>query len=336
MKILVTGGSGYIGSHTCLELLKMNYEVAVIDNLSNSKKTSLKRVEKITKNKIDFFKVDLLDLKKLNHVFDKFTPDAVIHFAGKKAVGESVIKPIEYYKNNLGGTINLIEVMKNHNIKKIIFSSSCTVYGLPNKVPIKEDFPVSAVNPYGRTKLFIEFLLQDVSQSDPNWNIIVLRYFNPVGADQSGIIGEDPNGIPNNLFPYITQVAVGKLPILSIYGNDYPTPDGTCIRDYIHVSDLAFGHVKAIDKLRKSSGTNTYNLGTGKGYSVLEVLSTFEKVTGKNIPHRFVKRREGDVSASYSDTTKARRELGWKANKNLEDMCKDAWHFQSLNPRGYN
>src|SRR3989344_4656627 len=333
MKVLVTGGAGYIGSHTCLELLKENHEVIVTDNLSNSKEISLKRVEALAKKNIIFRKVDLLDYTILNKTFADFSIDAVIHFAGKKAVGESVKSPLDYYKNNFVGTLNLLEVMREHHVKKIIFSSSCTVYGDPKKVPITEDAPLSnPASPYGRTKLFIEQMLQDLYQSDTNWHIMLLRYFNPVGADPSGQIGEDPNGIPTNLFPFITGVAVGKLPKLSVFGNDYKTPDGTCIRDYIHVSDLAYGHVKALTKLTKEPGISVYNLGTGKGYSVLEVINTFKKVTGKDIPFEFVPRRAGDITAAYADYSKAKKELGWVAQKTLEDMCRDAWHFQSLNP----
>lgn len=335
MKILVTGGAGYIGSHTCLELLRVGHEVIAIDNLSNSSEKSLKRVEDLVKKSLIFRKVDLLETKEVNGVFEQFPIDAVIHFAGKKAVGESVKIPLTYYENNFVGTLNLLKVMNTHKVRKIIFSSSCTVYGDPKKVPIKEDFPVSAVSPYGRTKLFIEYMLKDLSGSDPDWHIILLRYFNPVGADPSGKIGEDPKGIPTNLFPLITKVLIGELPKLSVFGNDYPTPDGTCIRDYIHVSDLAFGHVRALDKLNASPGVYIYNLGTGKGYSVLEVIDAFKKVTKKDVPFEFTPRREGDVAAAYANPSKAKKELGWTAQKTLEDMCKDAWHFQSLNPNGY-
>lgn len=335
MKVLVTGGAGYIGSHTSLELLKEGHEVVVIDNLSNSKEISLKRVEKLSGKSIDFKKVDLLDPPGLNKIFDEFKIDTVIHFAGLKAVGESVKIPLEYYRNNFVGTLNLLDAMIKHNVKKLLFSSSCTVYGNPDKVPITEDFPVSAASPYGRTKLFIEHMLQDLYESDKDWHIILLRYFNPVGADPSGQIGEDPNGIPTNLFPFITQVAVGKLQKLSVFGNDYPTPDGTCIRDYIHVSDLAYGHVKALEKLDKNSGSFIYNLGTGKGYSVLDVVNAFKKVLGRDIPYQIVDRRAGDVVAVYADPTKAKDELGWETKKTLEDMCRDAWNFQSQNPNGY-
>lgn len=335
MKVLVTGGAGYIGSHTCLSLLKNGFDVVVMDNLSNSKKTSIKRVEKLSGKKIDFREVDLLDIEGMDKLFSESEIGAVIHFAGKKAVGESVKIPLDYYKNNFSGTVNLLEVMAKHKVKKIVFSSSCTVYGNTDKVPITEDFPVSAASPYGRTKLFIEQMLGDVYIADNDWHIIILRYFNPVGADPSGEIGEDPNGIPNNLFPYITQVAIGRLPKLSIFGGDYPTRDGTCIRDYIHVSDLAEGHVKALDKAEKDSGLFTYNLGTGRGYSVLEAVKAFQEATGKEIPYEIVERREGDVVEVYADTTKAKNELMWEAKKSLLEMCKDAWNFQSKNPQGY-
>jgi UDP-glucose 4-epimerase len=336
MRILVTGGAGYIGSHTVLELLKENYEVVVIDNLSNSKETSLNRVKKLSNKDLFFKKVDLLDKNELDKVFNDSSIDAVIHFAGKKAVGESVRIPLDYYKNNITGTLNLLETMDKHNIKKLIFSSSATVYGVTEEMPLTEDFHISnTTSPYGRTKIFIEHILADLYNSDNSWHIIPLRYFNPVGADKSGEIGEDPNGIPNNLFPYITQVAVGKLEKLSVYGNDYPTPDGTCIRDYIHVSDLARGHVQAIDKLNQRPGLNIYNLGTGHGSSVLDVVQAFEKAIGKKIPYEFVDRRAGDTATTYADPSKAKKELNWEAKLNLDDMCRDAWNFQSKNPKGY-
>ncbi len=337
MHILVTGGAGYIGSHTCLELLNGGYQVTVIDNLSNSSRESLRRVEGLTGKTITFFEVDLLDRAGLDEVFTKCQEkiDAVIHFAGKKAVGESVEKPLLYYHNNITGTLLLCEVMAVHGVKNIIFSSSATVYGDPATVPITEDFPLSCTNPYGRTKLMVEEILRDVHTADNGWNVCLLRYFNPVGAHESGQIGEDPRGIPNNLVPYITQVAVGQRAQLSVYGNDYPTPDGTGVRDYIHVVDLALGHVKALDKLFQSPGVVIYNLGTGKGYSVLEMVRTFVEASGRAIPYLIVGRRPGDIAACYADPDKAFRELGWKAQYGLREMCEDSWRWQKNNPKGY-
>jgi len=334
-QILVTGGTGFIGSHTVLELLKKNDDVVVLDNLSNSKKESLKRVEKLNGKKIQFHEIDLLDKNSLQSLFSSYHFDSVIHFAGLKAVGESVKEPIRYYQNNITGTLNLCEVMNDHDVKKIVFSSSATVYGDPEESPIPERSKLSAVNPYGATKLVIENILRDIYRSDPSWSIALLRYFNPVGAHESGLIGEDPNGIPNNLMPYITQVAVGKLDQLNIFGNDYETPDGTGIRDYIHVVDLAIGHLKSLEKLTKAQGLYTYNLGTGKGNSVLEVVHAFEKATGVTIPYKFMPRRPGDAAICYADVSKAADELNWKTVYNLEDMCRDAWKWQSMNPNGF-
>ena len=335
MRVLVTGGAGYIGSHTCIELLQAGYEVTVVDNLSNSKEESLRRVQEYTGKALDFHRVDLLDGEALTAVFGKSSIDAVIHFAGLKAVGESVTIPLRYYHNNVTGTLTLCEVMRAHNVKNVVFSSSATVYGDPHAVPIKEDFPLSPTNPYGRTKLIIEEILRDLHRADEAWNIALLRYFNPVGAHPSGRIGEDPNGVPNNLFPYITQVAVGKLAELSVFGNDYPTHDGTGIRDYLHVVDLAIGHINALDKLASNPGVVTYNLGTGRGYSVLEVVSAFEKACGRKIPYKIVGRRPGDVASCYADPSKAKTELGWSAERGIDEMCADAWNWQSHNPNGY-
>lgn len=336
MHILVTGGAGYIGSHTCLVLLECGHQVTVVDNLSNSSRESLRRVEELTGKKIAFFEVDLLDRAGLAGVFAQCEKiDAVIHFAGKKAVGESVLQPLIYYHNNITGTLILCEVMAAHGVKNIIFSSSATVYGDPATVPISEDFPLSCTNPYGRTKLMIEEILGDVYRADNEWNICLLRYFNPVGAHISGRIGEDPGGIPNNLVPYIAQVAVGKLTRLSIFGNDYPTPDGTGVRDYIHVVDLAEGHVKVLDKLLQRPGVVVYNLGTGRGYSVLEMVRTFAEACGREIPYRIVDRRPGDIAACYADPAKALRELGWQARYGLLEMCRDSWRWQKNNPQGY-
>ncbi len=334
MRILVTGGAGYIGSHTCVELLNAGYDVVVVDNLRNSKIAALERVEKITGKKVDFIQLDLRERDKLNEVFERFSIDAVLHFAGLKAVGESVQIPLEYYENNVHGTIVLCQVMQVHNIRKLVFSSSATVYGSPEQMPIREDFPIAPLNPYGHSKAMIEQILRDLYISDPTWQVTLLRYFNPVGAHPSGLIGEDPNGIPNNLFPFITQVAVGRLPYLRVFGNDYPTPDGTGIRDYIHVVDLALGHLSALEKLIQP-GVYTYNLGTGRGYSVLEVVSAFERACGKPIPYRIVERRPGDAAVSFADPSLAQKELGWFARRSLDDMCQDAWRWQSLNPNGY-
>ena len=335
MKILTTGGAGYIGSHTCVELLQAGHEVAVVDNLSNSKQESLNRVQKITGRSLSFYRVDLLDKAALAEVFRKQSFDAVIHFAGMKAVGESTRIPLRYYQNNIIGTLNLCEVMKEFGVRTIVFSSSATVYGNPHKVPITEDFPLSAANPYGRTKLMIEEILRDLRAAEPEWQIALLRYFNPVGAHESGGIGEDPNDIPNNLFPYIAQVAVGKLKELPIFGNDYPTPDGTGVRDYIHVVDLSRGHLRALEKLRTKPGLVIYNLGTGRGYSVLEAVAAFSKACGKPIPYKIVGRRAGDIASCYADPSLAQRELGWEAAKGLEEMCADTWRWQRENPLGY-
>lgn len=337
MHILVTGGAGYIGSHTCLELLNRDYLVTVVDDLSNSSRESLARVEELTGKKIAFFEVDLLNRDALTEVFAASGQkiDAVIHFAGKKAVGESVAKPLLYYHNNITGTLILSEVMAAHGVKNIIFSSSATVYGDPATVPITEDFPLCCTNPYGRTKLMVEEILSDVHGADNEWNVVLLRYFNPVGAHKSGRIGEDPNGIPNNLVPYITQVAVGKLEQLSVFGDDYSTPDGTGVRDYIHVVDLAVGHVKALEKLFERPGVVVYNLGTGKGYSVLEMVKSFAEVSGKDVPYQIVSRRPGDIAACYADPQKALLELGWEAVHGLREMCEDSWRWQKNNPQGY-
>ncbi len=335
MAILVTGGAGYIGSHTCVELLNAGHEVVVVDNLCNSSEIALQRVEELTNKKVKFYKVDLLDREALTEVFEKESIDSVIHFAGLKAVGESVAKPLEYYYNNITGTLILLDVMRNHNCKNIIFSSSATVYGNPHTVPITEDFPLSVTNPYGQTKLMTENILQDVYKADNEWNIVLLRYFNPIGAHKSGRIGEDPKGIPNNLVPYIAQVAVGKLECLGVFGNDYPTPDGTGVRDYIHVVDLAIGHVKALKKLEGNQGVSIYNLGTGNGYSVLEVLHAFEKACGKTLKYQIKPRRAGDIPTCYADPKKAKDELGWVAERGIEEMCEDSWRWQSTNPNGY-
>ncbi len=338
MHIIVTGGAGYIGSHTCLELLNTGHEVTVIDNLCNANQEGLRRVEQLTGKTIRFFQVDLLDSVAVDQVFKESpTATAVIHFAGLKAVGESVEKPLLYYKNNLTGTLNLCQIMQDHGIKNIVFSSSATVYGDPATVPITEDFPLLAcTNPYGRTKSMIEDILRDVYIADQDWNIALLRYFNPVGAHESGRIGEDPNGIPNNLMPYISQVAVGKLEELSVFGDDYPTPDGTGVRDYIHVVDLATGHLRALEKLEEKPGVVTYNLGTGQGYSVLDMVKAFEKVTGKKVAYRIDPRRSGDIAQCYADPSLAKKELGWKAQRGIDEMCTDTWRWQSNNPNGYN
>jgi UDP-glucose 4-epimerase len=333
--ILVTGGAGYIGSHTCIELLEANYKVVVVDNLCNSKSDSLSRVEELTGHNFQFHLADLRDAAAMHLLFRKEKIDAVIHFAGLKAVGESTEMPLAYYQNNVGGTANLLEAMNKYGVKDIVFSSSCTVYGAPETLPLREDCPLEAVNPYGQTKLTIECMLKDLAASDPAWNISILRYFNPVGAHPSGEIGEDPLGIPNNLMPYITQVAVGELAELSVWGDDYDTPDGTCIRDYIHVVDLAKGHINALKKLEDNPGLMIHNLGTGQGYSVLDVIKGFEKATGKQIPHRIVGRRAGDAPAVYDDPSLAEKELRWKAELGLEEMCRDAWNWQQKNPKGY-
>ncbi|MBR3161670.1 MAG: UDP-glucose 4-epimerase GalE [Bacilli bacterium] len=334
MKILVTGGTGYIGSHTCVELLKNYYEVIIVDNLSNSKEEVVNSIKKITGKDVTFYKGDVCDKKLLEKIFKENKIDAVIHFAGYKAVGESVEKPLEYYQNNIGSTINLCNVMREYNCKRLIFSSSATVYGEQKVMPIKEDYPVGGTtNPYGTSKLFIEHILEDLVVSDPKWSITLLRYFNPIGADKSGLIGDNPNGIPNNLMPYVCRVATGELKELSVFGNDYDTPDGTGVRDYIHVSDLAHGHVLAIKKVTKDQGINVYNLGTGTGYSVLDIINTFNKVNNLNIPYKIVDRRPGDIAICYADTTKAYKELGFKCKMTLEDMVKDSYNFYKTNKK---
>lgn len=336
MAILVTGGAGYIGSHTVIELQNTGYDVVVMDNLSNSSEVALERVQEITGKPLTFYKADILDREATEEIFAKEKIEAVIHFAGLKAVGESVQKPWEYYNNNITGTLILLDVMRKHNVKNIIFSSSATVYGEPEKVPVTEETPKgSCTNPYGWTKSMLEQILTDIQKADPAWNVILLRYFNPIGAHKSGKIGENPNGIPNNLMPYITQVAVGKLPKLGVFGNDYPTPDGTCIRDYIHVLDLATGHVKALERLKKNAGLDIYNLGTSIGYSVLDVIHNFEAATGITIPFEFKPRRAGDIPVNYSNADKAWKELGWKAQYGIKEMCEDSWRWQSSNPNGY-
>ncbi len=326
-KILVTGGTGYIGSHTVVELVEKGEEVVIVDNFSNSSPDVLEKLKEITGKEIKCYEVDLLDEEKLEQVFKENEIESVIHFAGLKAVGESVAKPIEYYHNNITGTLILLKLMKKYNCKKIVFSSSATVYGNPEKLPIKEDFPLSTTNPYGSTKLMIEQILQDVNVSDKEFSVAILRYFNPIGAHESGLIGEKPNGIPNNVMPYIVKVATGEYEALTVFGNDYPTPDGTGVRDYIHVVDLAKGHLKALDKIRKEVGVKIYNLGTGKGYSVLELVQNFEKMNNIKVNYKIGARRPGDIPACYADANKAERELGWEAEKNIEDMCKDTWHF---------
>lgn len=333
--ILVTGGAGYIGSHTVLEMLTQGDQVIVVDNLSNSSRESLRRVEELTGQKITFYEIDLLDREALKIPFKKHAIDAVIHFAGLKAVGESVEIPLSYYQNNITGTLNLLEEMKDNEVKKLVFSSSATVYGDPSSVPITEDFPVSATNPYGRSKLIIEEILGDLHTSDEEWDIALLRYFNPVGAHESGRIGEDPNGIPNNLMPFISQVAVGKLEKLAVFGDDYETRDGTGVRDYIHVVDLAQGHLKALDHLMTHPGLVTVNLGTGQGYSVLEMVKAFETASGKQVAYEIVARRAGDIAECYAETSKAWDVLEWRATRGLDEMCVDAWRWQSKNPEGY-
>ena len=337
MTILVTGGAGYIGSHTCVELLEAGYEVIIVDNLYNASEKAVDRIRKITGKEAVFYPVDICDREALGRVFDAHQVDAVIHFAGYKAVGESVSKPIEYYSNNIYGTLTLTDVMRSHGVKNIIFSSSATVYGDPAFVPITEECPKGVcTNPYGWTKWMLEQILTDLHTADPEWNVILLRYFNPIGAHKSGMLGEDPKGIPNNLLPYVAQVAIGKLPSLGVFGNDYDTPDGTGIRDYIHVVDLAKGHVLAIRKLADKDGVNIYNLGTGNGYSVLEVVKAFEKACGHAIPYEIKPRRPGDIAVCYCDPGKAKRELGWEAMYGIDDMCADSWNWQSKNPDGYN
>jgi UDP-glucose 4-epimerase len=334
--ILVTGGAGYIGSHTAVELLNAGHDVVIVDNLSNSCAESLERVKELTGRDLEFHEVDILDKDALSAIFAIQPVDAVIHFAALKAVGESVSMPLKYYWNNITGTLVLCEVMRDHNVKNIVFSSSATVYGDPASVPITEDFPLSATNPYGRTKLMMEYILRDLHIADESWNIAILRYFNPVGAHESGRIGEDPNGIPSNLMPFISQVAVEKRASLSVFGSDYPTPDGTGVRDYIHVVDLAVGHLKALDKLKEKVGVIVYNLGTGCGFSVLDVVKAFEKASGKQVSYELVDRRPGDVAECYADPTYAEKELGWKAERGIDEMCADSWRWQSNNPNGYN
>lgn len=327
-KILLTGGSGYIGTHTAVELQNAGFEIVCIDNCSNSDPNALKRVEKITGKTVKFYQNDILDADALRKIFTENEIAAVIHFAGLKAVGESVSIPLKYYRNNFSGTVTLCEVMAEFGIKCIVFSSSATVYGMPKELPIREDFPLSATNPYGRSKLMIEEMLRDIAVSDPNWSISILRYFNPVGAHPSGLIGELPRGIPNNLMPYIAQVATGKLQRLRVFGNDYPTPDGTGVRDYIHVVDLALGHVAALNRALTKTGVDVYNLGTGQGYSVLQLLHSFEKAAGKEIPYEITPRRPGDIAACYADPSKAKAELNWTATRGVKEMCEDVWRWQ--------
>ena len=336
MAVLVTGGACYIGIHTVVELQNAGYDVVVLDNLSNASEKALDRVSKITGKPVKFYKADILDRDALNDIFDKETIESCIHFAGLKAVGESVVKPWEYYENNIAGTLTLVDVMRKHNVKNIIFSSSATVYGDPAQIPITEECPKGqCTNPYGWTKSMLEQVLTDIQKADPEWNVMLLRYFNPIGAHKSGTIGENPNGIPNNLMPYITQVAVGKLKELGVFGNDYDTPDGTGVRDYIHVVDLAKGHVKALKKIGENPGLAIYNLGTGKGYSVLDIVKNFEAATGVKIPYVIKPRRAGDIATCYCDASKAEKELGWKAENGIREMCEDSWRWQSNNPQGY-
>jgi len=336
MKILVTGGAGFIGSHTVVELQQEGFDVVVLDNLSNASVKSLMRIEAITGQKVPFYKADILDRAALTEIFAKESIDAVIHFAGLKAVGESVQKPWEYYENNIAGTLTLVDVMRKHNVKNIIFSSSATVYGNPAFIPITEECPKGeCTNPYGWTKSMLEQILSDIQKADPQWNVILLRYFNPIGAHKSGTMGENPNGIPNNLMPYITQVAVGKLKELGVYGNDYDTPDGTGVRDYIHVVDLAKGHVKALGKIKENAGLKTYNLGTGVGYSVLDIVNNFEEATGVKIPYVIKERRAGDIASCYADASLAKEELGWETAYRIREMCEDSWRWQKNNPNGY-
>jgi len=336
MRILVTGGAGYIGSHTCVELLEADYEVVVVDNLYNASEKALERVKKITGKDLTFYQADICDRQAMDRIFEQEKIDAVIHFAGLKAVGESVAKPIEYYQNNIAGTLTLCDSMRSHGVKNIIFSSSATVYGDPAFVPITEECPKGVcTNPYGWTKWMLEQVLTDIQKADPEWNVILLRYFNPIGAHKSGLIGEDPKGIPNNLLPYVAQVAIGKLECLGVFGDDYDTPDGTGVRDYIHVVDLAKGHVKAIQKLADKEGVSVYNLGTGNGYSVLQVVAAFEKACGHAIKYAIKPRRAGDIATCYCDPSKAKAELGWEAENGIEQMCADSWNWQQKNPNGY-
>ena len=335
MKVLVTGGAGYIGSHTCVELLNAGHDVVVVDNLCNSSEESLRRVNRIAGRDVVFERADVRDDAALERIFSSHRFDAVIHFAGLKAVGESVAQPLSYYQNNVQGTLTLCDVMARHGVFNLVFSSSATVYGDPHTVPITEDFPLSATNPYGRSKLIVEEILRDLGKANPQWNLILLRYFNPVGAHESGLIGEDPNGIPNNLTPYITQVAVGKLEQLAVFGNDYPTVDGTGVRDFIHVVDLATGHLKALDKLAQNPGVVAYNLGTGQGYSVLQMIAAFEEASGKKINFRIAPRRPGDIASCYADPTLAAKELNWRAQRGLSEMTRDGWSWQKMNPNGF-
>jgi len=336
MAVLVTGGAGYIGSHTCVELLNAGKDVVIVDNFYNCKKSSLDRIRALVNKDFKFYECDIRDKEGLDEIFKKEKIDSVIHFAGLKAVGESVHKPLEYFDNNVTGTLILLDVMRSNGCKKIVFSSSATVYGMNNVSPLTEDMEVGGVtNPYGRTKYMIECILKDLYTSDNSWSICLLRYFNPIGAHKSGTMGEDPNGIPNNLMPYITQVAIGKREYLNVWGNDYDTPDGTGVRDYIHVVDLALGHIKAVEKAENNEGLFIYNLGTGKGYSVLDVVKAFEKASGVNIPYKIGPRRDGDIATCYSDPSKAEKELGWKAQRDIEEMCEDSWRWQKQNPNGY-
>lgn len=335
MRVLVTGGAGYIGSHTCVELLEAGHSVTVVDNLCNSNEESLRRVREITGRGLDFVRADLRDGAALDRILREQRFDAAIHFAGLKAVGESVQRPIDYYENNVGGTLSLCRALARAAVRNLVFSSSATVYGDPASVPIREDFPLCATNPYGRSKLFIEEILKDLHGADPTWSLVLLRYFNPVGAHPSGRIGEDPGGIPNNLMPFVAQVAVGKLPRLRVFGDDYPTPDGTGVRDYIHVVDLARGHLAALEKLREAPGVVVYNLGTGRGYSVLEMVAAFERASGRPIPYEIVARRPGDIATCYADPALAREELGWQAELGIDAMVTDTWRWQSQNPNGY-
>lgn len=336
MKVLVTGGAGYIGTHTCVELLNAGHEVIIADNFYNSCPEALKRVKEISGKDFAFYECDIRDRAALDKIFSENEIDAVIHFAGLKAVGESVSKPLEYYDNNIGSTLVLCEAMRDAGCKRLVFSSSATVYGMNNISPLKEDMPIGGTtNPYGTTKYMIELILQDLCKADSEWSVALLRYFNPIGAHKSGRIGENPNGIPNNLMPYITQVAIGKLECLSLFGDDYDTPDGTGVRDYIHVVDLALGHLKAVEKVMSCKGANAYNLGTGKGYSVMELIKAFEKASGVKVNYKVAPRRPGDLAECYSDPTKALKELGWKAERGVDEMCEDAWRWQKNNPKGY-
>lgn len=335
MTILVTGGAGYIGSHTCVELIEAGHSVLVLDNLVNSSREALRRVEAIVGGKVPFVEGDIRDAALLDRLFSDYDIEAVVHFAGLKAVGESTQMPVDYYENNVAGSIALLQAMRRHNVKRLVFSSSATVYGDPASVPIQEDFPLRATNPYGQSKLMIEQMLRDLAQADDSWRIAILRYFNPVGAHESGTIGEDPNGIPNNLLPYIAQVAIGRLKQLTVFGDDYPTPDGTGVRDYIHVVDLARGHLKALDKLASQSGCVAYNLGTGLGYSVLDMVHAFEAAADRPVPYQLAPRRPGDIACCYADPAFAERELGWKAEKGLAEMMADTWRWQRQNPQGY-